>query len=600
MHQSVPFKKSNFPGLSAREYRISQGFDSAAALVSGSDIVTAVAEERFTREKATGAFPVHAINHALAAGGLKPAAVDWVAHGFFYEPFKDYYEETDFTRKQYEGVYSPDVQRRNLAEFLPGYGWEHKLVPVAHHLAHAASTFYPSGFSESLILISDGMGEVHSMTVAVGQGRNIKILTQIPALHSLGILYGVFTLYLGFYFGVDEYKVMGLAPYGNPRRYFNQVSELVRFKDDGTYTIPILASNQTPLEKETHRGVLRELTQLFGPPRDPAVEVSERDRDIAAALQSVVQNTQLHVLRHFRRETGMDNLCLAGGVALNCSANGIIRRSRIFKRMFIQPAAGDDGAALGAALYVAAERSPEFKPKRMTVPLWGPEFSRDEIGSLLAGRDDCDGRLFTDFTALCREVAALLADGKIVAWFQGKMEYGPRALGSRSILADPRDPGMRDRINALVKKREGFRPFAPVVKSESATRYFDIPSGDEETFAHMLLITQVRTEYQAHLPAITHIDGSARPQTVARDNYPQLWNLLDSFEGLTGLPILLNTSFNVKGQPIVCSPSEALDTFLFAGIHALVLGDYIVLPKPGEAGQTAGRAAGERIVIGVG
>lgn len=600
LHQSASYKKLKFPDLSPREYRVAQGFDSAAALVTNAGIVAAAAEERFTRDKATGAFPSHAIHYCLREGGLTLAQIDYIAHGFSYEPFKEYFAETDDARKQYDHVYSPDVQRRNLDEYFPRSDWRKKLVPVTHHLAHAASVFYPSGFPEALILVSDGMGEINSMTVAVGQGAEMRVLRQVSALHSLGILYGVFTLYLGFYFGVDEYKVMGLAPYGNPREFYNQMAELVRLREDGTYTIPLFASNRTQLEKETHRGVLQELVNRFGPARDPGAEITQRHKDIAAALQAVLQTCQLHVLRHFRRETGIEHLCMAGGVALNCSANGLIHRSRLFKRMFVQPAAGDDGSALGAGLYVQRLHNPAFKPRRITAPLWGPEFHRDEIQKTLTAREDCVVQPAKSFASLCKQVAERLARGQIIGWFQGRMEYGPRALGNRSILADPRDPTMRDRINALVKKREGFRPFAPIVTNESATRYFDIVEGEEETFAHMLLVSQVRPGFREKLPAITHVDGSARVQTVSRENYARLWELLRAFEDIAGLPVLLNTSFNVKGQPIVCTPDEALDTFLFAGLDLLVVGDFLVTSKAGDAGESARRAAVERIQIGVG
>lgn len=291
---------------------------------------------------------------------------------------------------------------------------------------------------------------------------------------------------------------------------------------------------------------------------------------------------------------------MAGGVALNCSANGVIKRSRQFKRMFVQPAAGDDGVALGAALHVHSLNNPKFEPKRMAAPLWGPRFSREEIEEILGPRKDCVVRLREDFPSLCREVAGRLSQGQIVGWFQGRMEYGPRALGNRSILADPRDPGMRDKINALVKKREGFRPFAPVVTKEAASKYFEIQKGEEDAYAHMLLVTQVRAAYRDKLPAITHIDGSARVQTVSREHYPKLHELLCAFEKITGIPILLNTSFNVKGQPMICTPGEALDTFLFARLDLLVLEEFLILPHEGEIGEADRLAASERISIGVG
>lgn len=598
LHQSVPYKKRVYPGLEPREYRIAQGFDSAGALVTDRGIVAAAAEERFTREKTTGAFPVHALRYCLAAGQLNADQIDRVAHGFSYEPHREFFETTPEGRAQYDAVFSPEVQRRNLEVFFPGSGWERKLVSVDHHLAHAASAFFPSGFEDALVVVSDGMGEMHSLAVAVGRGSDIHVLTRVPAMHSLGILYGVFTLYLGFNFGVDEYKIMGLAPYGDARRYYQGVADLVTFCNDGTYLIPAFATNQTDLEKQTHRGMLRALTERFGPPRLPGAEVNAHHRDIAAALQAVVQSCQLHVLRHFRRETGLDRLCLAGGVALNCSANGILRRSRLFRQLFVQPAAGDDGAALGAALWVNHQENPTVARTRMSMPFWGPGFAWTEIESALNDRPECAWTRPTDDAALIHAVAERLARGEIVGWFDGRMEYGPRALGARSILADPRPADMRDRVNALVKKREGFRPFAPIVTAEAASTYFDVPPGDAETFAHMLFVTQVRPQFRDALPAVTHVDGSARVQTVASGDVPRLWALLRAFESLTGLPVLLNTSFNVKGQPIVCTPAEALDTFLVAGLDALVMGDVLVTASSQAA--TGRQAASDRITLGVG
>ncbi|HXI72602.1 MAG TPA: carbamoyltransferase C-terminal domain-containing protein [Verrucomicrobiae bacterium] len=579
LHQNVAHKVWEFPGLSQRQYRINQGFDSAAALVNDSGVVAAAAEERFSRNKATGDFPEAAIQYCLKAGKLKIGEVDFLAHGFAYEPFRSAFQEPAYARRQYEKLYSPEVQKQHLHQFFPGVDWEQKFMAVPHHLAHAASAFYPSGFEESLILVSDGMGEIHSLMVAVGTGKEIKILKQVPAFHSLGILYGVFTLFLGFFMNMDEYKVMGLAPYGNPRRYFGKVMAMVNLKNDGTYTIPAFANNKTTLERETHAGMLGWLAERFGPAREPDGEITQDHMDIAAALQAMLQTCQLHVVRHFKRETGLGNLCMAGGVALNCSVNGVLRRSRLFDHLFVQPAAGDDGCALGAALYAQQLQDPKFKPRKMTLPLWGPEFGEGEIRAALARQADCVWTKAGSFDELCRQVAERLAAGEVVGWFQGRMEFGPRALGSRSILADPRDPGMRDRINSLVKQREGFRPFAPVVTNEAAGQYFEIVPGDEEAFAHMLYVTQVQSDYRQALPAVTHVDGSARVQTVSEEHNRRLWKLLKAFEAGTGLPIVLNTSFNVKGEPIVCTPREALNTFRNAHLDLLVLGDYLVEPK---------------------
>ncbi|HVV02015.1 MAG TPA: carbamoyltransferase C-terminal domain-containing protein, partial [Verrucomicrobiae bacterium] len=593
---SISFKRREFAGLTERELNIAQGLDAAACLAADGGIVAAAAEERFTRQKATGAFPLNALRFCLAAGNLNPEDVDIVAHGFDYEPHRGQFQRDDFSRRQFNEVFSAEAQRRLLREHFEAGRWGEKLVRVPHHLAHAASAFYLSGFERSLVLVSDGMGEVESLTVAVGEGKDLKILTTIPAFHSLGALYGVFTLYLGFYMNSDEYKVMGLAPYGSPRRFFDSLMGCVSLKPDGTYTIPIFSHNQTLEEQETHRGVLRFLADRFGPAREPESEITQTHKDLAAALQAVTQACQIHVLRHFKRETGQKNLCLAGGVALNCSANGVIKRSELFDRVFVQPAAGDDGCAMGAALYAQRLHSSRFQPRRMTTPLWGPQFSRAEILEALDTRGDCEFRELSSFGEVCSETARRLQGGEIVAWFQGRMEFGPRALGSRSILADPRDATMRDRINALVKKREGFRPFAPVVTREAAASIFDIPPGQEAEYAHMLFVTHVKPEFRAKLPATTHVDGSARVQTVSREENERLWDLLNQFGAETGMPVLLNTSFNVRGQPIVCNPSEAIETFIRAGLDVLVIGDFVVTRgnKAVKGDESETEAAAER------
>jgi carbamoyltransferase len=578
LHTSVSFKRRELPHLPPRAYRIVQGLDAAAALVDSEGIKAAAAEERFTREKGTGAFPVRAISSCLASARLAPGDIGHVAHSFSYESTRTLYENSgsNFRRRQFHEVYSPEVQLQFLREHFPGIPWETRLVHVPHHLAHAASAFYLSGLEESLILVADGSGEMESTTVAVGRGNDITILKRIPALHSLGLLYGLGTLYLGFDFGLDEYKVMGLAPYGDSRRLFDTFMDLVHLQDDGGYTIPVLLQNQSLEERETYAGTLRILSEKLGPPREPEESITQRHMDVAAGLQATLHAVLLHVLRHFRHETGQRNLCMAGGVALNCTANGVIRRSRMFKSMFVQPAAGDDGSALGAALYVQRQRNPAVRYPRMGLPLWGPAY--DDPGLELAlNRLGCAHTVFGRFEDLAREVARRIAGGEIVGWFQGAMEFGPRALGSRSILADPRDPGMRDRINALVKKREAFRPFAPAVAAEAAAEYFDIVEGDETTYSCMLLVAQLRDRYLGQFPAVTHVNGSARVQTVAREDHPRFWTLLQCLGEITGSPLVLNTSFNVRGQPIVCTPDEAVETFLAAHLDALAIGNRLAV-----------------------
>lgn len=579
LHNSVPFKQAQFPGLDWRQYRIAQGFDSAAALLEDGHLVAAVAEERFTEEKATGAFPANALRFCCAQAGIAPGELDLVAHGFSYEPHRRALTHSDLTRARFEQVYSRRVLVDKLGEVLGG-DWEDRTVQVPHHLAHAASAFYPSGFASALILVADGMGEVHSLTVARGSPRGIEPIATISELSSLGILYGVATYYLGFAFGLDEYKVMGLAPYGDPRRYFAKFMELVHLQPNGSFAIPILYENATELDRETYRGTLERLAEIFGPAREPGAEVTRHHQDVAAGLQAALEATLLHVLRHYKRETGESNLCMAGGVALNCTANGVILRSRLFDRMFVQPAAGDDGTALGAALFARAQREGSEAFSNITVPLTGPSFADREIEAALA-RSRCRWRRVEPFEALAGELAQHLARGEIAAVFQGALEFGPRALGNRSILGDPRDPDMRDRINALVKKREAFRPFAPAVLDEFATTYFDMKQEDIPTFAWMLLTTQVRREFREKLPAVTHVDGSARVQTVSRSINERFWTIISAFAELTGIPIVLNTSFNVRGQPIVCTPTQAIDTFLAARLDVLAIGNYLVQPSQG-------------------
>jgi len=576
LHHSVSFKKKMFPNLSPRDYRIAQGFDSAAALVTPRGIRAAAAEERFTGHKGTGAFPVKAITYCLQAENLSMKAIDYIAHGFDYQPFQSFYQHDPLSQQQYNQVYAPQVQRRCLQQHFPNDDLAGKYYPVPHHLAHAASTFYPSGFNQALILITDAMGEIHSTTLAVGRPTGIEIIKQITAPHSLGILYGVFTLYLGFVMSLDEYKVMGLAPYGNPNRYFNQLMAFINLKNDGTYTIPLLFENQTTLEKETYRRTLHHLAHTFGPAREPGAEITQHHKDLAAALQAVLQATLLHLLRHFKKETGQTNLCMAGGVALNCTANGAIHRSRLFKNIFIQPAAGDDGTALGAALYLQHQHQPPQPAQKMALPLWGPAYSPKTVARTLQDYPNCTATRYNSFDTLAGEVVQHLARGQVVAWFQGRMEFGPRALGNRSILADPRDPAMQDHLNQLIKQREDFRPFAPAVTQEAAAQYFELAADDADLYAYMLFVTQVRAEYRHHLPAITHIDGSARLQVVTKNDNLRFWTLLHKFGQTTGTPVLLNTSFNLRGQPIICTPTEAINTFLKSEIDLLVIEDFVI------------------------
>ncbi|WP_454561933.1 carbamoyltransferase family protein [Mycobacterium haemophilum] len=575
LHNSVPFKETRFPGLEWRQYRMTQGFDSSAALLEQGRLLGAIAEERLTGVKATGDFPENAIRCCLNLAGLDLKAIDLVAHGFSYEPLRERFEHDELGKARFNEVYARDVLVNKFEEIFGG-SWDNKIVQVPHHLAHAASAFYPSGFDSALVMVADGMGEKDSLTMAVASAEGIEPIATVAELNSLGILYGIFTYYLGFAFGLDEYKIMGLAPYGDRGRYFSKIMDLVSLHQDGTFTIPILYRNATDLERETYAATIEELGLLFGPPREPDSDLTSRHKDLAAGLQAVLEATIMHVLRYFQKQTKQTNLCMAGGVALNCTANGMILRSRLFKNVYVQPAAGDDGTSLGAALYAQKNHNSEILFQSIDMPLCGPRYSDIEIKEAVETRPDISSIKYENFDDLAIALAKKLADGKIGGLFQGRMEFGPRALGNRSILGDPRNPIMRDLINARVKKREAFRPFAPAVLEEHATTYFEMKQEDAQTYAWMLFTTPVRSQFRDSLPAVTHIDGTARVQTVSRKTNDRFWRIIDAFRHVSGFPIVLNTSFNVRGQPIVCTPQQAIDTFLAANLDFVAVGNYLI------------------------
>ncbi|MDX8147105.1 carbamoyltransferase C-terminal domain-containing protein [Lentzea sp. BCCO 10_0061] len=576
------------PGLTPREHAIFQGADAAAALVGGGRVIAASAQERFDGVKHSSVFPADAATFCLEYAGLSAADLDVVAHSFSFGPEREFYTGLPgFYADMYDEVLAPEVNQRAAEEAL-GVDLAGRFTPVPHHLAHAASAYVPSGFTESLVLVADGLGERHSTTVLAARPDGYETLSTAPAHSSLGLLYGLFTLYLGFWFGDGEYKVMGLAPYGDPSKYAPTIMRnWVALESEGRFSLSVLLANVTDLEKETYRGALTVLEQELGPARGDDEPLEQRHMDIAAGLQSVVQTVQMHLLRHFRAQTGLSRLCLAGGVGLNCVANGALLRSGLFDDIYVQPAAGDDGAALGAALYVAQTMSSATTaPAR---PLLGPEYDGAECRAAAQAAGGVTLREFESDAALVGEVSDLIAAGAVVGWFSGRMEYGPRALGSRSILADPRRTDMRDRINSLVKKRESFRPFAPAISAAHAADWFEIEPEDVHRFADMLFVAYVRPERAELLPATTHVDGSARVQTVDEADNPRFWSLIEAFGQRTGVPVLLNTSFNVRGQPIVRTPAEAVTTFLDAGLDALVLGDLLLIRDAADSSQEGSR-----------
>jgi len=563
---AMPFKRSRMPGLDEREYRISQGHDAAAALVIDGTLVAAAAEERFDRNKHSARFPVHAIRYCLAQAGLAVGDIDEIAHSFDYSPYRRAYSLDPVASAQYREVFSREALLKSAARDLPEFD-PARFHHVNHHLAHAASAYYTSGFEDCLAVVIDGMGETQSATVYSASGGRLNKLHEISALDSIGILYSLVTLHLGFDFNSDEYKIMGLAPYGDPRPFRQFFRDAVRLTADGSISIPILRLNRSREERDRYLATRRHLAAHLISERMPNGEITHEHENVAAALQECLDQAMLHLCGHFGRATGHRKLALAGGVALNCTANGRLMQSGLFDQIYIQPAAGDDGSALGAALHRAALAG-HIRNTRMPAPFYGPAHSADEIESALS-RFDVEAERYGSLAETCAEAARLIADGKVIAWYRGQMEFGPRALGHRSILADPGGPEMRNRINAMVKMREAFRPFAPAVTLEQVDRWFDVPPGTE--LPYMIATVDVRPEYRAALPAITHINGSARVQTVSSKDNAEFHALLQAVGEVTGREMVLNTSFNVKGQPIVNTPHEAIETFLGTGIEFLFL-----------------------------
>jgi carbamoyltransferase len=570
---SIPFKKAHWPGLEEREYRISQGHDSAAVLLVEGKLVAAAAEERFSRKKHTGDFPIGAIHYCLEAAGIKPNDIDEIAHGFDYSPYRAAFLLDPTTAEQYDQVFSREKLLAQVNRHLPGFPAD-RVHQVNHHLSHAASAYYTSGWDECLVIVIDGMGETTSATAYHAHHNKLEKLQEITARDSIGILYSIITLHLGFDFNSDEYKIMGLAPYGNPARYRHFFEQAVELLDNGTIKIPILRLNNEREDRETYGATRRYLEEHLIPHRTPDGETTDDHRDVAAALQESLDKVMLHVCGHFGRKTGLRRLAMAGGVALNCTANGRLLQSGIFDDIYVQPAAGDDGSALGAALW-RGSRNGGVRNVRFPVPFFGPEASQADIDKALA---DTGNRIevvrYSSLAETCAEAAKLIKAGRVLGWYRGRMEFGPRALGHRSILADPGHPEMRDRINAMVKMREAFRPFAPAVSLEQVQDWFEVPKGFE--LPYMIMTADVRLQHRAALPAITHVNGSARVQTVSQKDNNEFHALLEAVGETTGRQMVLNTSFNVKGQPIVNTPREAIDTFLGTGIEFLFLENTLV------------------------
>jgi len=547
--------------------------DSAAALLRDGEIVAAAQEERFTRKKHDPGFPSGSIAYCLAEGGIGASDLD---HVVFYDKPLLKFERLLETYLDY----AP----RGLRSFLQAIpvwlgeklwireriGGEFNLkTPVLfteHHEAHAASAFFPSPFESAVILTIDGVGEWATSSFGHGKGNEIHLTHELHFPHSLGLLYSAFTYYLGFKVNSGEYKVMGLAPYGEPKYVQTILGNLVDLREDGSLRLNMTYFGYCDGLYMTNAA----FDALFGvPPRRPETPIAQRDMDLARSIQEVAEMAMLRMARQVHRESGEKNLCLAGGVALNCVGNGRILREGPFENLWIQPAAGDAGGAIGAALSVWHQYldRPRSVGTAQTTCL-GPRFSSDEISAVLDSKGAAYGRL--DRGTLVKRCASLLADGKIVGWFQGRMEFGPRALGARSILGDPRSPTMQSQMNLKIKFRESFRPFAPAILRERVSDFFEL----DRDSPYMLLVAPVREGIR--LPAVTHIDGTARIQTVRPEENPLFHELLAEFGRLTGYPVLINTSFNVRGEPIVCTPEDAYACFLRTGIDYLAIEDMLL------------------------
>jgi len=573
---SVPFKRAQWPGLEEREYRISQGHDAAAALVIDGVPVAAAAEERFDRRKHSARFPSAAIRYCLSEAGLDVKDIDEIAHGFDYSPYRAIYSADPVTARLYREVFSREALLSLVNRDIPGFPRE-RVHHVNHHLAHAASTYLTSGWDECLVVVADAMGEAHGVSVFHGHSGILDKLRDMPAQDSIGIFYSLVTLHLGFEFNSDEYKVMGLAPYGDRERFRSFFEGAVQLCPDGSIGIPVLRLNRMREEREHYTATRKCLESDLIPARRPEDDITDTHRDAAAALQDCLDKVMLHICGHFAAATGLRRLALTGGVALNCTANGRLMRSGLFDEIYVQPAAGDDGTALGAALFRASQAG-KVQNVRLPTPFYGPAPAMGEIEAALAQFESIiEVRRYETTAEACHEAARLIAEGRVIAWYRGRMEFGPRALGHRSILADPGRPEMRDRINAIVKMREAFRPFAPAVTLEQVDVWFDVSPMTE--LPYMTTIVDVREEHRSQLPAITHINGSARVQTVSSKDNREFHTLLQAVGRITGREMVLNTSFNVKGQPIVNTPQEALSTFLGTGIEFLFLENVLVMRR---------------------
>ncbi len=578
--------------------------DAAAALLRDGELIAAAEEERFTRKKHDYEFPRNAIDFCLTVGGIRAADLDYVA--FFEKPLLKFERLLLSSMQTFPRSHS--VFREAMITWLGDKLWiKHRIektlgVPASriffseHHLSHAASAFFCSPFERAAILTLDGVGEWTTASTGIANETDIKLLQEIRFPHSIGLLYSAFTAFLGFEVNEGEYKVMGMAPFGTPR-YIDEVHKLIRLGNDGSFELNMDYFSFHYSPDQTFNG---KFEQLFGRPRDPHAlfftptsgypsyfgaepgnvaelgRENQRYADIAASIQAVTEEIILRAARHVYDETGQKKLCMAGGVALNSVANGKILRETPFEEIYIQPAAGDGGGAVGAALYVYHMVLGKPRTFVMEHAYWGEEHGSDKIEKFLTD-NGIPYQYLEDEEALIARVVDRLQEGKVIGWFQGRFEWGPRALGNRSILADPRRADMKDLVNVKIKFREPFRPFAPSVLAEQVEDYFVLPDAVKHYPARfMLYVVDVKEDKRNLIPAITHVDGTGRLQTVRREQNSKYYRLIEAFGQATGVPVVLNTSFNLKGEPIVNTPAEAFQTFAQSGMDLLVLGNHVI------------------------
>jgi carbamoyltransferase len=580
--------------------------DSAAALIEDGNIVAAAQEERFTRKKHDSGFPTNAVDFCLDRAGIKMADVDYVA--FYDKPFLKFERLLEtylaFAPRGFqsfrmamplwlkEKLFQKTLLRDEMKTWQPDFDWQKRLLFGEHHQSHAASAFFPSPFEEAAVLTMDGVGEWATTSLAHGKGNSLEMLKELHFPHSLGLLYSAFTYYTGFKVNSGEYKVMGLAPYGEPRFKDLIFEKMIDLKEDGTFRL-----DQTYFDYCTGLRMTNDkFAEVFGAKtRKPEEELTQHHMDLAASVQAVTEEIVLRLARSVRKETGARNLCLAGGVALNCVANGKLLREKIFDNIWVQPAAGDAGGAVGAAYaayhgFMGQPRKLNGHMDGMAGSYLGPDYTDDEIAERLTAVQARFTRL--DRAQMIEQTAQALAEEKAIGWMQGRMEFGPRALGGRSILGDPRSPSMQKTLNLKVKYRESFRPFAPAVLREDVEKYFDIHNDSP----YMLMVAPVVENRRrpmtaaeealfgidklnvprSDIPAVTHVDYSARIQTVHEETNPAFYELLKSFKEKTGCSVLVNTSFNVRGEPIVCTPEDAFRCFMGSEIEVLVVGNCLL------------------------